>query len=234
MVFGVAASSRVVMRIHRRMIIDIGAVFEEEIGHERAKEILLEVGNAEAEAREEEEKFSKEMSRKLLRSAMAQAMPHAAFAKASMNMMTTFVIGKRARAYFETGPASLAPWSEDVKALTGLDQKMLVEWEDEALTMLLNDVGPRLKSGGLKAILNTMNSDVGQKIVNSPVGKGLAQGGEMMVEGGKALAKTEVAQKVTAAAVEGGKALVKNPRVQAAVSATVKGAAALNKKMKDV
>ena len=233
MVFGVAASSSVIKRIRRKMVREIAAEFGENLSSEGAKALMPVLDQSTPEPGKEEEKLSVEMARQLMRAAMAYAVPHAVFARASLNMVVTYVVGKRAKDYFEKGESGMNTWNEDMKALTGMDQSMLIEWEKEALTVLVNDVAPTIKRGGFKTLLNVVHSDIGQQFAGSQLGKELAKGGKLVAEGGKALVKSEVGQKIAAVAVEGGKAITKNPRVQTAVKYGMKGAVAASKRLKD-
>ena len=49
-------------------------------------------------------------------------------ASAGINALTTYVIGRRASAYFARGPQALGSWSEDVRTITGLDERKVFGW----------------------------------------------------------------------------------------------------------
>ena len=52
-------------------------------------------------------------------------------ASGGINMLTTYVIGKRAEAYFGLGPDKMDEWDEGLRALIGVDERKLASWLGE-------------------------------------------------------------------------------------------------------
>jgi uncharacterized protein (DUF697 family) len=53
-------------------------------------------------------------------------------ASAAANALTTYVIGRRAAAYFERGPAAMGNWADNLRAITGVDERRIGGWMAEA------------------------------------------------------------------------------------------------------
>ena len=52
---------------------------------------------------------------------------------AGTNMLSTYVIGTRANAYFQLGPAAVGEWGESLRAISGIDERKLTRWLGELL-----------------------------------------------------------------------------------------------------
>jgi hypothetical protein len=64
---------------------------------------------------------------------LARALPVAGIAaSAGANVLSTYVIGKRAHAYFSLGPEAVGSWKESLRALVGVDERNLATWLAES------------------------------------------------------------------------------------------------------
>ncbi|OUC05250.1 hypothetical protein RY27_28410 [Litorilinea aerophila] len=54
-----------------------------------------------------------------------------ALAAGAINAVTTYVIGRRAHAYFSLGPEAMPSWEESLRAITGVDERKIVTWLEE-------------------------------------------------------------------------------------------------------
>jgi hypothetical protein len=60
---------------------------------------------------------------------LARAIPFAGIAVAAgTNALSTYLIGRRARAYFALGPEAVGSWSDSLRALSGVDERKLAGW----------------------------------------------------------------------------------------------------------
>ncbi len=108
------------------------------------------------------------------------------FASAGTNVLSTYIIGQRADAYFRLGPDAVGSWADSLRAVTGVDERKLGSW----LTAGGKTSGSTLASGAGK---------VGQA--------GKVAGGAMVAGAGKVAGTTAVgAQKAGRAAQSGFKA----------------------------
>src|SRR5262249_40864644 len=53
-------------------------------------------------------------------------------ASAGINILATYLIGRRAQVYFQRGPEALGDWGENARALTGIDERKISAWLAEA------------------------------------------------------------------------------------------------------
>ena len=96
---------------------------------------------------------------------VAHAIPFAGVAaSAGVDALGTYLVGKRAHAYFGLGPGAVGSWAESLRALTGVDERRLASW-----------VGSAAGSAG-----------TGMRAASSRVGAALVQGARAS---GAALAK---------------------------------------------
>ncbi len=108
------------------------------------------------------------------------------FASAGTNVLSTYIIGQRADAYFRLGPDAVGSWTDSLRAVTGVDERKLGSW--------LADSG---KAGGSTLALGA--GKVGQA--------GKVAGGAMVAGAGKVAGTTAVgAQKAGRTAQSGFKA----------------------------
>ena len=49
-------------------------------------------------------------------------------ASTATNAVGTYVVGKRAQAYFREGPEAVASWSDSLRALSGVDERQVGRW----------------------------------------------------------------------------------------------------------
>lgn len=49
-------------------------------------------------------------------------------AAASTNVLSTYLVGKRAIAYFSRGPEAMGDWKDSLRALTGIDHRKITKW----------------------------------------------------------------------------------------------------------
>ncbi len=89
-------------------------------------------------------------------------------ASGSINYLSTYLIGKRALAYFVKGPETMGSWQHSLNALTGLDADKLSEWMGESK----EQVGFKLTALGQEITKQTQGGiETGQTWVNKVLGK---------------------------------------------------------------
>ncbi|NJL34321.1 MAG: hypothetical protein HC893_11220 [Chloroflexaceae bacterium] len=50
------------------------------------------------------------------------------------NVLATYIIGKRAQAYFGLGPEAMGDWGESLRAIVGVDERKIAGWVSETGT----------------------------------------------------------------------------------------------------
>lgn len=89
-------------------------------------------------------------------------------ASGSINYLSTYLIGKRALAYFVKGPEAMGSWQHSLNALTGLDADKLSDWMGESR----EQVGMKLTALGQEITRQTQEGlENGQDWVQKLMGK---------------------------------------------------------------
>lgn len=118
-----------------------------------AERLLTKVGTGIAE----------KASERFVQKSLSKAIPFIGIAAAaSANMLTTYVIGKRAHAYFSLGPDAVGDWAESVRAMTGVDERKITGWLGGIIPMMTQKVETTFSDGTKK--IGTFVSDAGKGI----------------------------------------------------------------------
>jgi hypothetical protein len=65
---------------------------------------------------------------------LVKAIPFAGIAtSAGINLVSTYLVGRRAQAYLKMDPSATEDWRESARALSGVDERQLAGWLSEAL-----------------------------------------------------------------------------------------------------
>ncbi len=177
---GVAASGVVVQRIQSEMVTQIAQCFGQQLDSATQARILILLsgisqGSATAAteasrlaAREATRAVANQVANEASRTLVISSIPFiGAFTNASLNTTTTYVIGQRAKVYFEKGPEQLDSWSDSVRAVTGVDERKLSTWIVQAWKLFKASVANR--------IANSKNAAVAKmKAVKTAVAKRLS------------------------------------------------------------
>ncbi len=113
-------------------------------------------------------------------------------ASGGTNILFTYVIGQRANAYFSLGPEAIGDWGESIRAVTGVDERIIVNWLSETTERswrLVSDsaqsaVGSVIVAGKSAGEVIVVSADkVGEAVAG--VGRGVAKGAGAVVEAGR-------------------------------------------------
>lgn len=134
--FGVAADIGMTFKMQAELVLEIAAVYEHQLTPEEKQRIILVVTGISAGSSVALEKVGQQIATKateqLAQKSALKALPVLGVAaSAGTNMAFTYLIGQRAHAYFSLGPEAMGDWSESVRALTGLDERLLIGWLTE-------------------------------------------------------------------------------------------------------
>jgi hypothetical protein len=81
---------------------------------------------------------------------LVKAIPFAGIAaSAGINLVSTYLVGRRAQAYLQLDPAAVEDWRESARTLSGVDERQLADWLSEALSEAVTRLrGPLQLVGG--------------------------------------------------------------------------------------
>ncbi len=154
--FGVAADVGMTFKLQTQLVLEIINVYQHELSLTDKRNIAMLIsgfsigggqliGKAGAQIAEKatislEEKF------------IAKAIPVIGVAaSAGINIVSTYLIGRRAQAYFQRGPDAMGDWSENARAITGLDERKISAWLAES-----TENAWRLTSNRMQTMAGTM------------------------------------------------------------------------------
>jgi uncharacterized protein (DUF697 family) len=137
LVFGVATDVRMTYKIQSELVLEIAAVYGREISLDDKRYIVALVTGMSAGANQVIRKAGAELaaqaSKRLAQRAFVKSIPVLGIAaSAGVNMLSTYGIGRRAQAYFSRDPVLLAAWDDQMRALTGIDERQLAGWLAES------------------------------------------------------------------------------------------------------
>jgi hypothetical protein len=192
---GVAADIGATFKLQAELVLEIATVYEHPLNEDEKQRLVMVITGISAgttvltrkAGQAIAVKAGEQLAGRAIGKSLLKAIPIiGVFASAGTNVLSTYVIGQRADAYFRLGPDAVGSWADSLRAVTGVDERKLGSW--------LADSG---KAGGSTLALGA--GKVGQA--------GKVTGGAMVVGAGKVAGTTAVgAQKAGQAAQSGFKA----------------------------
>ncbi len=148
---GVATDVGVTLRLQSELVLEIAAARGHKLSpHESRNALMLVTGvnvGAERLVNQAGRKLAEKAGQRFAGRAVVKAIPFVGIAVAAgANIMTTYVVGRRADAYFRLGPEAVGDWQESFRALTGVDERKLVGWLGEVMAAF----GQKLANSGLR------------------------------------------------------------------------------------
>ena len=198
---GVAADIGMTFKLQAELVLEIAAVYDYPLTEQEKQQIVLfitglSVGTAtltrkagQAVAIRVGEKLAASTAQKTFTKALPVV---GVIASAGTNVLSTYVIGQRADAYFRLGPESVGSWSDSLRALTGVDEREVAGWLAEsgrsaggALVLGAGKVGEVSKAAG-----EAVSAGAGQMM--ETVGPALSSGSQKVTTSAKKGVRTYV------------------------------------------
>jgi uncharacterized protein (DUF697 family) len=134
--FGVAADIGLTFKLQAELVLEIAAVYGHSLDETEKRNAVLLVTGISAGANKALEKTGAKIAQKtterLARKSLSKAIPvFGAAASAGTNILTTYIIGRRANAYFSLGPGAVGDWGDSLRAVSGIDERELIAWLSE-------------------------------------------------------------------------------------------------------
>jgi hypothetical protein len=130
---GTAADVGAMLRLQAELVLEIAAAHGRTMsGAERERILVLitgvSVGSGQLLTRGSQS-LAQRIGGRFASRWVTRALPVAGVAAAvGTNALTTYVIGRRAHAYFGLGPQEMRSWQDELRALSGLDERKLGDW----------------------------------------------------------------------------------------------------------
>ena len=147
---GVATDVGVTLRLQAELVLEVAAARGHDLATiEKRNALLLVTGlnmGTERLVNQASRKMAEKAAERLAGRAVVKAIPFVGIAvSAGANLITTYLIGRRADAYFTLGPEAVGDWNESMRAITGIDERKLSGWLAEVMAQFGQQVGPRLR-----------------------------------------------------------------------------------------
>jgi hypothetical protein len=131
--FGVAADIGLTFKMQAELVLEIAAAHGHQLSPTEKRNAVLIVTGISSGANKLLEKAGEQIAKKateqLAEKSIAKAIPVlGAAASAGSNILSTYIIGQRANAYFSLGPEAVGDWGESLRALTGVDERVVMSW----------------------------------------------------------------------------------------------------------
>lgn len=186
--FGVAADIGLTFKLQAELVLEIAAVYQRNLNPAEKRHVVMLATGISAGANQVVSKVGQRVARKaterLAQKSVTKAIPVIGVcASAGTNILTTYVIGRRAQAYFSLGPEVVGDWGESVRAVTGVDERKITNWLAETTERSWGLVSD--SAGGAAGAVIVAGKSAGEVVVGGAgkagqavagVGKGLATG----------------------------------------------------------
>jgi uncharacterized protein (DUF697 family) len=137
---GVATDIGVTMKLQTELMLEIAAVHGHELTPDQRRTAVVMVTGvnvgAERLVNQAGRRLAEKTAERFAGRAIVKAIPFVGIAvSAGANMVTTYVIGRRADAYFGLGPEAVGDWNQSLRAITGVDERKLGQWLGEVMSV---------------------------------------------------------------------------------------------------
>jgi mannose-6-phosphate isomerase len=173
MTLGVAADIGATFKLQSELVLEIATVYDYPLSETEKQRIVMIITGISTGtttlAFRTGEKVALRAGERFAGKAVLKALPVlGVIASAGTNVMSTYVIGQRADAYFRLGPESVGSWTDSLRAITGVDERTIGQWLVESGkstgTMITDTVSTS------KSALNT-GVTTGKAVISSSVNR---------------------------------------------------------------
>ncbi len=131
--FGVAADIGMTLKMQAELVLEIAHVYERQLDDNERRNAVLLVGGFNTGTNRLLNKAGQEIaekaSQRLASKAMEKAIPLLGVAaSAGVNSISTYIIGRRAQAYFKLGPQAMQDSAASLRAISGIDEQKIAAW----------------------------------------------------------------------------------------------------------
>jgi hypothetical protein len=153
---GTAADVSVTMRLQTELTLELAALHGRELSQGEWRNAIMLVSGASVGAEQVMTEAGRQLARKAStrfagRSFLKAIPVFGVFASGGANVFSTYVIGRRANAYFSLGPEAMEDPAEILRALSGVDERKLIAWTGESVRLAGDALRRGAAAGGRKA-----------------------------------------------------------------------------------
>jgi hypothetical protein len=134
---GVAADIGATFKLQAELVLEIAAVYEYPLSEQEKERLVLLItgisaGTSALTRRAGQTvtvKVGEKVAERAIGKTVLKALPVVGvIASAGTNVLSTYIIGQRADAYFRLGPEAVGSWTDSLRTVTGLDERKLGSW----------------------------------------------------------------------------------------------------------
>lgn len=131
--FGVAADIGLTFKLQAELVLEMAAAYEHPLTQAEKQRVVMLITGISAGANQVLNKVGREIAEsateRLASKSLAKAIPVLGVAaSAGTNVASTYIIGRRAQAYFSQGEAAIGNWADSMRAIAGVDERRLTGW----------------------------------------------------------------------------------------------------------
>jgi hypothetical protein len=167
MTLGVAADIGATFKLQAELVLEIAAAYNYPLTDEEKQRAVMAITGLSAGTiaitRRVGQRAALRIGEKYAEKAIVKALPIlGVIGSAGTNVLSTYIIGQRADAYFRLGPEAVGSWADSLRAITGVDERKVSSWLAE---------GGRTTGAALAAGAGKVGS--GAKVAGQTAQKGL-------------------------------------------------------------
>lgn len=159
LVFGTAADIGATFRLQAELVLEIASLYQHRLDDQEKQRLVLLITGLSAGTAALTRKLGQQtglkLGEKFAEKSFLKALPViGVIASAGTNVLSTYIIGQRADAYFRLGEDGLQSWAESLRAITGVDEREIGQWLSEGgrtTTSLLAGGTERASQAGKQA-----------------------------------------------------------------------------------
>ncbi len=130
---GVAADIGATFKLQAELVLEMAAIYDYPLSDEEKQRVVMLVSGigvgASALASRAGQQASVKIGEKFAEKAFMKALPFVGvIASAGTNVLSTYIIGQRADAYFRLGPEAMGSWGDSLRAISGVDERKIGRW----------------------------------------------------------------------------------------------------------
>lgn len=134
---GVAADIGATFKLQAELVLEIAAVYDYPLSDEEKQQLVMVItgvsAGTSALARRAGQSASIKLGEQFAEKAILKALPIiGVIASAGTNVLSTYIIGQRADAYFRLGPETVGSWTDSLRAISGVDERKIGAWLAES------------------------------------------------------------------------------------------------------
>ncbi len=135
-IVGTAADIGATFKLQAELVLEIAHLYNYPLSDEEKQRLVLVITGISAGTsvalRKVGQRASLKLSEKFAEKSFMKALPVVGvLASAGTNVLSTYIIGQRADAYFRLGPEYMGSWADSLRAVSGVDERKIAVWLSE-------------------------------------------------------------------------------------------------------